>query len=179
MTFSASVAAFLSLSSSSLQLCWFSFLPARPSKREQRARAHPDIPEEVPRMEQELKESEPEVSPHVLFPLCRCFGIILLPIVSFSADATIVITYVIRQSVHAHRYGRPVPALLDAIRDAPRLVDNKPMSMLFDLFEITLLVGAYFLLSHVMADAKTNWAEDAIFIAFCTMVGPSAWYFTG
>ncbi|KAH9020309.1 hypothetical protein EDB85DRAFT_1896247 [Lactarius pseudohatsudake] len=132
---------------------------------------HPDIPEEVLRMEQELKESEPE--PEVFFATSR------------SAPRASGL------SKHAHRYGHPVPALLDAICDAPRLVDNKPMSMLFgrrapsknppspystknetraDLFEIMLLISPCFLLSHVMADAKTNWAEDAIFIAFCTMI---------
>ncbi|KAH9051593.1 hypothetical protein EDB83DRAFT_2396601 [Lactarius deliciosus] len=44
------------------------------------------------------------------------------------------------------------------------------MSMLFDLFEIMLLVGACFLVGYVMAGARTNWAEDTIFIAFYAMI---------
>ena len=66
-----------------------------------------------------------------------------------------------------------------------------------DLFEVTLLVGACFLVNYVTADGKTNWAEGSILIAFYAMIvrflpfvfcmlltlpfpqGLSAWYYTG
>ena len=39
-----------------------------------------------------------------------------------------------------------------------------------DLFEVTLLVGACFLVNYVTADGKTNWAEGSILIAFYAMI---------
>ncbi|KAH9170190.1 hypothetical protein EDB89DRAFT_2230745 [Lactarius sanguifluus] len=186
---------------------------------------HPGIPEEVLRREQELEEAEPEVNPLACLILLAItvalmgvtaeflvdsiefvrkqhnieeewFGIILLPIVSFSADATVAITFFVRQSLKAfiRNTAQPPESLAQA-----RAIDmsiqfllfwmpfvtllgwwtNKPMSMLFDLFEVTLLVGACFLVNYVTADGKTNWAEGSILIAFYAMIGLSAWYYTG
>ncbi|KAH9051585.1 hypothetical protein EDB83DRAFT_2316721 [Lactarius deliciosus] len=134
---------------------------------------HPDIPEEVAAHGAGTSKRQSR----------RWFGIILLPIVSFSADATVAITFFIRQSLKAfiRNTAQPPESLAQA-----RAIDmsiqfllfwmpfltllgwwtNKPMSMLFDLFEVTLLVGACFLVNYVTADAKTNWAEGTILIAF-------------
>ncbi|KAH9020320.1 hypothetical protein EDB85DRAFT_2153176 [Lactarius pseudohatsudake] len=184
----------------------------------------PHIPEEVLRREKELEEAEPEVNPWACLILLAItvalmgvtavflvdsiefvrrrvdveeewFGIILLPIVSFSADGTVAITFFIRQSLKAF-FNKPQPP--ESLAQA-RAIDmsiqfllfwmpfvtllgwwtNKPMSMLFDLFEVTLLVGACFLVNYVTADAKTNWAEGSILIAFYAMIGLSAWYYPG
>jgi len=51
---------------------------------------------------------------------------------------------------------------------------NKPLTLLFDLFEVTLLVGACFLVNYVTADGKTNWAEGSILISFYAMISLSA-----
>ncbi|KAH9047180.1 hypothetical protein EDB84DRAFT_523499 [Lactarius hengduanensis] len=185
----------------------------------------PDIPEEVLLRERELEEAEPEGEPlgvSILLAITvalmgvtaeflvdsiefvreqdnieeEWFGIILLPIVSFSADATVAITFFIRQSLKAFFNDKPQrPEGLAQARAIDMSIQfllfwmpfvtllgwwtNKPMSMLFDLFEVTLLVGACFLVNYVTADAKTNWAEGTILIAFYVMIGLSAWYYTG
>ncbi|KAH8987182.1 hypothetical protein EDB92DRAFT_2116166 [Lactarius akahatsu] len=188
---------------------------------------HPDDPAEVRRMEYELKEAKPEVNPWACLILLAItvaltgvtaeflvdsiefvrerdnieeewFGIILLPIVSFSADATIAVTYFTHHLLKAFFRSSLKPQRPESLAQA-RSIDmsiqfllfwmpfvtllgwwtNKPMSMLFDLFEVVLLVGACFLVNYVTADAKTNWAEGSILIAFYAMIGLSAWYYTG
>ncbi|KAH8980642.1 hypothetical protein EDB86DRAFT_3087748 [Lactarius hatsudake] len=181
----------------------------------------PHIPEEVLRREKELGEAEPEVNPWACLILLAItvalmgvtavflvdsiefvrrrvdieeewFGIILLPIVSFSADATVAITFFIRQSLKAFFNDKPQrPESLAQARAIDMSIQfllfwmpfvtllgwwtNKPMTMLF----VTLLAGACFLVNYVTADAKTNWAEGSILIAFYAMIGLSAWYYTG
>ncbi|KAH9170193.1 hypothetical protein EDB89DRAFT_1979226 [Lactarius sanguifluus] len=186
---------------------------------------HPDIPEEVLIRERELEEAEPDVNPWACLILLAItvalmgvtaeflvesiefvreqdnieeewFGIVLLPVVSFSADATVAITFFVRQSLKSFFNDKPQPP--ETLAQA-RAIDmsiqfllfwmpfvtllgwwtNRPVSMLFDLFEVTLLVGACFLVNYVTADAKTNWAEGTILIAFYAMIGLSAWYYTG
>ncbi|KAH9170187.1 hypothetical protein EDB89DRAFT_2190767 [Lactarius sanguifluus] len=184
----------------------------------------PDDPEEGLRMENELKEAKPEVNPWACLILLAItvalmgvtaeflvdsiesvreqdnieeewFGIILLPIVSFSADATIAITYFIRQSLKSFFNDKPQrPQRFAQARSIDMSIQfllfwmpsvtlgwwtNEPMPMLFDLFEVVLLVGACFLVNYVTADGKTNWAEGSILIAFYFMTGLSAWYYTG
>lgn len=39
-----------------------------------------------------------------------------------------------------------------------------------DLFEVTILIGSAFLVNYITADAKTNWAEGAVMIAFYLMI---------
>lgn len=39
-----------------------------------------------------------------------------------------------------------------------------------DLFEVTVLIGSCFLVNYVTADAKTNWAEGTVMIAFYLMI---------
>ncbi|KAI9461191.1 hypothetical protein BJY52DRAFT_1259862, partial [Lactarius psammicola] len=122
-------------------------------------------------------------SPCELFSFfCRWFGIVLLPMVSFSADAIITITFFVRQSPKAFFRTAPPPESLAKARMIDMSIQfllfwmpvvtllgwwtNRTMSMLFDLFEVVLLVGACFLVNYVTADAKTNWAEGIILIAF-------------
>ncbi|KAN0135210.1 H+/Ca2+ exchanger Vxc1-like protein [Lactarius tabidus] len=188
--------------------------------------SHPDISPELLRREKELEEAEPDVNPWacvILLVTCvalagvtavflvesieyvrgrgnikeEWFGIVLLPIVSFSADATVAITYFVRQSLKVYLgFRSPLPP--ESLAQA-RAIDmsiqfllfwtpfltllgwwtNKPMTLLFDLFEVTLLVGACFLVNYVTADGKTNWAEGSILIAFYAMIVVSAWYYPG
>jgi len=53
------------------------------------------------------------------------------------------------------------------------------MSLLFDLFEISVLLGACFLVNYVTADKKTNWIEGLIMVSFYTMIVLCAWYYPG
>jgi Ca2+:H+ antiporter len=39
-----------------------------------------------------------------------------------------------------------------------------------DLFEVTVLVGACFLVNYVTADSKTNWAEGMAMVVFYLMI---------
>ncbi|KAI9456557.1 hypothetical protein BJY52DRAFT_1187841 [Lactarius psammicola] len=171
----------------------------------------PEIPLEVLRREQELEEAEPEVNPWACLILLAItvalmgvtveflvdslsfvrerfsieeewFGIVLLPMVSFSVDAIITITFFIRQSLKAFFRTALPPESLTKARTIDMSIQfllfwllvvmplgwwtNRTMLMLFDLFEVVLLVGACFLVNYVTADAKTNWAEGTILIAF-------------
>jgi Ca2+:H+ antiporter len=51
---------------------------------------------------------------------------------------------------------------------------DKPLHLLFDMYEVALLVGTCFLVNTVTADAKTNWIEGlvlvglyAVIVSFC------------
>jgi Ca2+:H+ antiporter len=47
---------------------------------------------------------------------------------------------------------------------------HKPMSLLFDVFEVVTILGACFLVNYVTADAKTNWAEGVMMVIFYFMI---------
>ena len=68
--------------------------------------------------------------------LCRWFGIILLPIVSFSADATIAITFFVRQSLKAFFRSTPQPP--ESLAQA-RAIDMSIQFLLFWMPFVTLL----------------------------------------
>ena len=44
------------------------------------------------------------------------------------------------------------------------------MRVCVDLFEVTVLIGSCFLVNYITADAKTNWVEGIIMIAFYLMI---------
>ncbi|KAI0314563.1 hypothetical protein OF83DRAFT_1063628 [Amylostereum chailletii] len=123
------------------------------------------------------------------------FGLFLLPFVSFSADGTIAVVYFVRSSFK-HYLGKPRPPINIAEDRAidlsiqftlfwmPFLVllgwwTGRPMTLLFDVFEVTILVASCFLVNYVTADAKTNWAEGGIMVAFYVILALSAWFYTG
>ncbi|KAF9452155.1 hypothetical protein P691DRAFT_661586 [Macrolepiota fuliginosa MF-IS2] len=123
------------------------------------------------------------------------FGLVLLPVVSFAADGTVAVLYFMRSLYH-HYFHTPLPPMPLARARAidlsiqfslfwmPVLVllawwMHKPLSLLFDLFEVAALVGACFLVNYVTADAKTNWAEGCAMVGFYTMIGLCAWYYPG
>ncbi|KAI0312656.1 hypothetical protein OF83DRAFT_1066818 [Amylostereum chailletii] len=123
------------------------------------------------------------------------FGLFLLPIVSFSADGTVAVVYFLR-SLLKHYLGKPKPPTSVA---EDRAIDlsiqftlfwmpfldllgwwtGRPMTLLFDLFEVTILVASCFLVNYVTADAKTNWAEGGIMVAFYAIIALSAWFYPG
>lgn len=123
------------------------------------------------------------------------FGLFLLPIVSFAADGAVAIGYFVRLVLKLV-LGTPVPpSSLAKARSIdlgiqfvlfwmPFVVllgwwTGKPMSLLFDLFEVSVLLGACFLVNYVTADKKTNWAEGLIMVSFYTMIVLCAWYYPG
>jgi len=123
------------------------------------------------------------------------FGLFLLPIVSFAADGAIAVGYFVRLVLKLV-LGTPVPpsslakarsidlAIQFILFWMPFIVllgwwTGKPMSLLFDLFDVSVLLGACFLVNYVTADKKTNWIEGLIMISFYTMIVLTAWYYPG
>lgn len=123
------------------------------------------------------------------------FGLVLLPIVSFSADGILSAVYFVRLTLK-HYLGTPYnPQTLAEARAidlsiqflmfwTPMLViagwmTHKPMSLLFDLFEISVLLGSCFLVNYVTADSRTNWAEGSMLVAFYIMIALTAWFYPG
>ncbi|KAJ3919769.1 hypothetical protein F5877DRAFT_39522 [Lentinula edodes] len=121
------------------------------------------------------------------------FGLVLLPLATYSADGLLAIGQFLRCIVR-HFRGQPAqPLILAKARSidmaiqfnlfwVPSLIitgwcNNKPMSLLFDRFEVIILVGACFLVNYVTADAKTNWAEGATMVSFYVMIALTAWFY--
>jgi Ca2+:H+ antiporter len=111
----------------------------------------------------------------------------LLPFVSFSAECIMTVVYYVHFHLK-HYLGTPLspPKTLAEARSIdlsiqflifwmPLLVllawfTHKPLSLLFDLFEVVLLIGATFLVNYVTADAKTNWVEGVMMLALYSMI---------
>ncbi|KAG1753706.1 uncharacterized protein EDB91DRAFT_413212 [Suillus paluster] len=126
------------------------------------------------------------------------FGLVLLPFVSFSADGAVAAGYFLQKAlrrVWSRSKDLEPPNTLakaEAIDLSIQFVllwmpfltllgwwTNKPFSLLFDFFEVALLLGACFLVNFVTADSKTNWAEGFILLSFYAMIVLCTWYYTG
>jgi len=124
------------------------------------------------------------------------FGLILLPIVSFAGDGTLaIIRFAISILNHAtgKKFKEPrafaqARAIDLSIQFAlfwmPMLVllgwcMGKPMHLMFDYFELALLLGACFLVNYVTADLKTNWVEGLIMITCYLMIAICSWFYVG
>lgn len=117
------------------------------------------------------------------------FGLILLPLVSFSADALVSIVTFVRNTFFGHNIPHTMASTRhvdDAIQFvlfwAPVLVllgwiIGQPFSLLFDLFEVAILIGSCFLLNYVTEDSKTNWAEGTMLVGLYFMVALAAWFY--
>ncbi|THV05420.1 hypothetical protein K435DRAFT_773846 [Dendrothele bispora CBS 962.96] len=123
------------------------------------------------------------------------FGLILLPIVSFAADGLVSIGNFVRYIVRHVLGWKAPPSTLAKARTidlsiqftlfwAPFIVllgwwTDRPMSLLFDFYEIAALLGSCFLVNYVTADAKTNWAEGFAMVSFYLMIALTSWFYTG
>ncbi|KAI0739626.1 hypothetical protein C8Q80DRAFT_1274684 [Daedaleopsis nitida] len=141
------------------------------------------------------------------------FGLILLPIVSFSPDAVVAILkfggsplYIKLLKILPARWqswaggatatsssedtfdfahGRPIDLSIQfTLWWAPFLVllgwwTDRPMHMLFDYFEVALLLGACFLVNYVLSDQKTNSAEGLTMVSFYAIIATAVWYYPG
>ncbi|PIL32583.1 transporter [Ganoderma sinense ZZ0214-1] len=56
---------------------------------------------------------------------------------------------------------------------------DKPMHLLFDYFEVGMLLGACLLVNYVTIDAKTNLSEGLTMISFYVMIATAAWWYPG
>ncbi|KAJ3826687.1 hypothetical protein F5880DRAFT_1610022 [Lentinula raphanica] len=123
------------------------------------------------------------------------FGLILLPLSSYAADAILALGYFIRTTAQYILGWKRPPTRVAKARSIdvsiqfnlfwlPFLIllgwwSNRPMTLLFDTFEVSILIGACFLVNFVTADAKTNWAEGATMVSFYIMIALTAWFYTG
>ncbi|KAF9246915.1 hypothetical protein BU15DRAFT_57871 [Melanogaster broomeanus] len=187
---------------------------------------HPDAPQELKDEEAKLASVEPEVNQWVCLcflalnvgimaataewlvdsiePLnersrvtSEWFGLILLPLISFSADGAVAIGYFLHRSAgYFFKLREPEPPATLAKAEAidlsiqfllfwlPVLTllgwwTGKPLNLLFDFFEVAMLLGACFLVNYVTADAKTNWAEGFVLLTFYVMIVLAAWFYEG
>jgi Ca2+:H+ antiporter len=180
-----------------------------------------NAPEALRQRERELEEKTPKLSPWVclvIIPITIALmaitaeflvesierfieeshmteefvGLILLPIVSFSADALIATIYFIRRSLFLAPRPPDELAKSRAIDLSIQFVlfwmpffvllawwTHRPLSLLFDLFEVALVIGACLLVNYITADSKTNWAEGMMMICFYVSIALVAWYYDG
>jgi len=124
------------------------------------------------------------------------FGIFLLPLVSYSADGILSTAHFFVRHFKQYR-GDTSPISIELAEGRsidlgiqfmlfwlPLLVllawfSSKPLSLLFDMFEVAVLLGACFLVNHVTADAKTNWAEGLMMVIFYLMIATTVWFYPG
>ncbi|KAG8751904.1 hypothetical protein FRC12_012210 [Ceratobasidium sp. 428] len=121
------------------------------------------------------------------------FGLILLPLVSYAGDGLNTIMFFIRSNLLAQNVTPPDDLAKAKSIDLsiqftlfwiPTLVLvawglNEPLTLLFDHFEVVVVVGACFLVNSVTQDGQTNWSEGTIMIGFYVIIALAAWYYPG
>ncbi|KAE9395768.1 hypothetical protein BT96DRAFT_885406 [Gymnopus androsaceus JB14] len=123
------------------------------------------------------------------------FGLIVLPLSSYAADAILAAGYFIRTTLRYFIGWKSPPTRVAKARSIEASIQfnlfwlpliillgwwtNRPITLLFDAFEVTILIGACFLVNFVTADAKTNWAEGATMVSFYIMIAITAWFHIG
>ncbi|QRW22697.1 Sodium/calcium exchanger protein [Rhizoctonia solani] len=135
---------------------------------------HPNAPEIEKRMEAEVEREQPEIGP------------------CFAADGLIAIIYFMKavcflkpQSPDELAKARSIDLSIQfALFWVPVVVllgwwTHRPMSLLFDLWEVAILIGACFLVNYVTADSKTNWVEGMIMVLFYVAIALVAWFYNG
>ncbi|KAJ6516216.1 hypothetical protein C8R45DRAFT_959313 [Mycena sanguinolenta] len=185
---------------------------------------HKLAPEAAKARAKELEESEPEVNQWVCMGMLvltigimaataewlvdsidfvkeeggikqEFFGLVVLPLVSFSGDGFLAIVFFIRSGIQ-HLRGQPSPPSTMA---NARPIDLSiqfimfwmpfvvllgwwiahPISLLFDVFEVALVISSCFIVNYVTADSKTNWAEGYAMLAFYVMIAICTWFYDG
>jgi len=120
------------------------------------------------------------------------FGLILLPVVSFAAQALVAIIYFLKKMLFMKpeppemlAQGRTIDLSIQfTLFWMPFIIllawwENKPLFLLFDFFEVAVVIGACFLVNNVTDDAKTNWVEGFILLSFYVMIATAAWFYDG
>ncbi|KAJ6627512.1 hypothetical protein B0H10DRAFT_1994949 [Mycena sp. CBHHK59/15] len=123
------------------------------------------------------------------------FGLVLLPLVSFSGDGFVAVIFFVRSVYRYLRGQAPPPGTLANARPIELSIQftlfwmpfivllgwwtGRPMSLLFDLFEVALVISSCFIVNYVTADAKTNWVEGFAMLAFYVMIVLCSWFYSG
>lgn len=126
------------------------------------------------------------------------FGMVLLPFTSYSADGILSIVYFVRRHFTLYRGGTTTMEEITELAQG-RSIDlgiqfllfwmpflvliawfiHKPLSLLFDVFEVAVLLGACFLVNQVTADSKTNWVEGLMMVTLYSMAVLTTWFYPG
>ncbi|KAG8776004.1 hypothetical protein FRC15_000195 [Serendipita sp. 397] len=104
--------------------------------------------------EEALKAEQPKISPW----FCFGFLVVLIAIIAVTAEWL----------VHS----------IDFVRHKST-IEEEPLPLLFDIFEVVLLVAACFVVNYITADAKTNWAEGFMMISLYAIIALVAWFYPG
>ncbi|KAG8931459.1 hypothetical protein FRC02_002688 [Tulasnella sp. 418] len=120
------------------------------------------------------------------------FGLVLLPMVSFAGDGLVGVVYFVETLLQMSppppqeiAKGRSIDLSIQfTLFWAPFFVliawwTHKPMSLLFDLFEVAVIIGSCFLVNYVTQDAKTNWAEGLVLVTYYVMIALVAFFYPG
>lgn len=120
------------------------------------------------------------------------FGLILLPLISFSGDGVVTFGYLFQNTFlhrdkepHALADAKPIDLSIQfALFWTPFLIligwwTDKPLPLLFDVFEVVILIASCFVVNYITADAKTNWAEGFTMICLYFCIALVAWFYPG
>ncbi|KAF8688477.1 hypothetical protein RHS03_09756, partial [Rhizoctonia solani] len=121
------------------------------------------------------------------------FGLILLPLISFAGDGLNTLMFFIRSNLMKMDVRWPNDLAKAKSIDLsvqftlfwiPVLILvawalEKPLTLLFDHFEIVVVVGASFLVNSITQDGRTNWSEGLIMVGFYVIIALAAWYYPG
>jgi len=120
------------------------------------------------------------------------FGLILLPLLSFAADGLLTVyffakKYLLRGPPSPVEFSRALAIDLSVqfvLFWIPFFIllawwIGSPLSLMFDLYEVVLLIAACFIVNYVTADAKTNWVEGMVLCAFYLMIAIAVWFYPG
>ncbi|KAJ7688418.1 hypothetical protein B0H17DRAFT_1068592 [Mycena rosella] len=208
----------------SVYICSRIFLHNPPGEGNAELSQHKLAPEALKERALEMENEEPEVSQWVcMVMLCvtigimaptaewlvdsiefvredsgikeEWFGLILLPLVSFSGDGFLAIIFFFRSCIRYARGQSSPPATMANARPIDLSIQftlfwmpfivllgwwtERPMLLLFDLFEVALVISSCFIVNYVTADSKTNWAEGFAMLAFYIMIALCSWFYEG
>ncbi|KAF7331647.1 Sodium calcium exchanger [Mycena kentingensis (nom. inval.)] len=123
------------------------------------------------------------------------FGLVLLPLISYSGDGFLSVIFFLRGWYRHLRGIRTPPGHLANARPIDLSIQftlfwmpfivllgwwtNRPLLLLFDLFEVALIIGSCLIVNYVTADSKTNWCEGFAMVSFYCMIALCALYYDG
>ncbi|KZT60524.1 hypothetical protein CALCODRAFT_107256 [Calocera cornea HHB12733] len=120
------------------------------------------------------------------------FGLILLPFLTFGSDVLVGLSFIFQRAVLPQTEPlapRPSGLAMDlsiqfALFWLPLVVLvgwglSKPLSLLFDLYEVVILVGVMYLTNNSSLDGWATPAEGLLLVAAYVMIALCTWFYVG
>ncbi|KAI0331542.1 hypothetical protein GY45DRAFT_1322119 [Cubamyces sp. BRFM 1775] len=118
------------------------------------------------------------------------FGLILLPLVTFLPEAVLALLNSMPQlgitmPPEPEARGTPTDSSIQfALLWMPIVIfvgwyTGKPIHLLFDYFEVAILLGTCFLVNYVTTDGETDCMKGLMMFAFYAMIATAAWFYPG